>query len=289
MTAIIITGIIIVLCILLEIRREMRTFQMTRYTVRSRRLAGMKGTKKILFLSDLHNQTYGAENSRLVSAVLREDPDLILLGGDMFVGKRGHSYEPALQFIKQLTPICPVFYADGNHEQRVKKRPQEYGLDMDRYVQELGEAGVRFLSNESACMELGGIPVRIYGLEIPERCYGHFKRASMEAEEITRNIGRRGPDCYNILLAHNPGYAGVYKAWGADLILSGHYHGGIVRIPGIGGLVAPGFFLFPKYSGGKYEEGDSTIVVSRGLGMHTLPVRLFNPAEVVVLKLKGQQ
>lgn len=259
MTAIIITGIIIVLCILLEIRREMRTFQMTRYTVRSRRLAGMKGTKKILFLSDLHNQTYGAENSRLVSAVLREDPDLILLGGDMLVGKRGHSYEPALQFIKQLAPICPVFYADGNHEQRVKKRPQEYGLDMDRYVQELGEAGVRFLSNESACMELGGIPVRIYGLEIPERCYGHFKRASMEAEEITQNIGRRGPDCYNILLAHNPGYADVYRAWGQTLYCRGTITAESSGSRVSGDLWRPAFSCFRSIPGGNTRKGTAPL------------------------------
>ena len=91
---------------------------------------------------------------------------------------------------------------------------------------------------------------------------------------------------YQILLAHNPAYVPVYKEWGADLILSGHLHGGVMRIPGIGGVIGPDFTIFPKYSGDIYREGDATIVVSKGLGVHSIPVRLFNPAELIVLEME---
>lgn len=290
MTAIIITGIIVIAVLLLEIWRELHTFNMTRYTVSSPKLARMQGNKKIVFLSDMHNKTYGdPDSSRLVQAIRKEQPDLVLIGGDMMVGKKGHDCEPALRFVKQLASVCPVYYANGNHEQRAMDRPEYYGTDIERYREELREAGVHFLENEYVQISLDGTRLCIFGLEIPERCYGRFHQPPLGAEEIRQRIGQCPLNSYNILLAHNPGYTDVYRAWGADLTLSGHYHGGIVGIPGLGGVVAPGFFLFPKYSGGKYDEEGTTTVVSRGLGSHTIPLRLFNPAEVVVIELASGQ
>ncbi|MFR8545685.1 MAG: metallophosphoesterase, partial [[Clostridium] scindens] len=111
-------------------------------------------------------------------------------------------------------------------------------------------------------------------------------RRPMEEEEIESRVGT-ADSSYQILLAHNPAYVAAYRKWGADLILSGHLHGGIVRIPGIGGVIAPDFTLFPKYSGDIYREEDATVVVSKGLGAHSVPIRLLNPAEMVVLVLNG--
>lgn len=95
---------------------------------------------------------------------------------------------------------------------------------------------------------------------------------------------KRGKD-YSILMAHNPAYMDAYKKWGADLILSGHLHGGLVRCPGIGAVVTPQGFLFPKYSGEMRREGEQTIVVSRGLGSHTINIRLFNMPEVIAIEV----
>ena len=106
----------------------------------------------------------------------------------------------------------------------------------------------------------------------------------MEEEEIESRVGA-ADSSYQILLAHNPAYVEAYRKWGADLILSGHLHGGIVRIPGIGGVIAPDLTLFPKYSGDIYRKEDATVVVSKGLGAHSVPIRLLNPAEMVVLVL----
>ena len=129
--------------------------------------------------------------------------------------------------------------------------------------------------------------VRLTGLEIPLECYTHLKRREMPEGAIKERIGNRDPEAFQVLLAHNPSYMKEYLAWGADLILSGHLHGGMVRIPGIGGVIGPDFVLFPKYSGEMRCVGDQTVIVSKGLGTHTIHIRLFNPAEVVVLSLNN--
>ena len=110
----------------------------------------------------------------------------------------------------------------------------------------------------------------------------------MEDSYITEKLGVLDESKYNILLAHNPEYFKKYAAWGADLVVSGHVHGGIMRLPFIGGVIAPSFRLFPKYSGGQYQSGDTIMLLSTGLGSHTLPFRIFNPGQLVVLELESE-
>ena len=285
------TGIIIgilvaaVLLVFAEMYRELHTFRVTRYQVASPKLAG---EKTWVFLSDLHNQVYGVNNCRLIDAVKKESPDLILIGGDMLVGKNGHSYEPALACVKELVKIAPVYYANGNHEERMKLKPQKYirpvlciisGKAAESGSTSFGKLNLTVLSDESK--------VRLTGLEIPLECYTHLKRREMPEGAIKERIGNRDPEAFQVLLAHNPSYMKEYLAWGADLILSGHLHGGMVRIPGIGGVIGPDFVLFPKYSGEMRRVGDQTVIVSKGLGTHTIHIRLFNPAEVAVLSLNN--
>ena len=106
-----------------------------------------------------------------------------------------------------------------------------------------------------------------------------------KSQTVSENTG----DDYQILLAHHPGYMKEYLAYGADLILGGHYHGCVVQLPGIGGVISTNFTLFPKYSGGIYQEGEQTAVVSRGLGTHSVPLRLWNWPELIVLELSGNE
>lgn len=281
-----IIGIIIGL-LLIEIYRELRHFRVTHYQIASEKLNGLAKEKRVVFLSDLHNHMYGRNNEELIEAVRRERPSLILIGGDMLVGKNGCTYENAKNTVERLKEICPVYYANGNHEQRLKEKPENYEQSYQSYREELKAEGVQFLENESVDARWGEAKIRITGLEIPLHCYTHFHTKELKETEITERIGTAKKDCYEILLAHNPAYAKAYVRWGADLILSGHLHGGIVRIPGVLGFISPSFEIFPRYSGDRYEEGDSTIVVSKGLGTHTINIRLFNPAEVIVLHFKG--
>ncbi len=270
-----------------EVWRELHYFRVVTYKLTSNKLDGIEEGMKIIFLSDLHNQSYGKGNKRLLSRIREEKPALILIGGDMLVSKRDRSYQTALEFVTELSKTAPVYYANGNHEQRMKERPEAYRASFAEYKKLLEEAGVHFLENASQELLCKIGRIRITGLEIPRECYGHFKKKPMPKRAVEDRIGKvKGTD-YEILLAHNPAYMKEYLDWGADLVLSGHLHGGIVRFPGGVGAISPAFALFPKYSGDHYREGDKDIVVSKGLGVHTVCVRLFNPAEVVVLELSG--
>ena len=282
----IIIGILVmaVLLIFAEIYRELHTFCVTRYQVTSPKIAGKKTW---VFLSDLHNQVYGENNCKLIDAVKKESPDLILIGGDMLVGKNGHSYEPALACVKELVKIAPVYYANGNHEERMKLKPEKYDQSYALYRETLLGLGVHLLENDSVNLCDGSKKIRLTGLEIPLECYTHLKRKEMPAGAIEKRIGMCDAEAFQVLLAHNPSYMKEYLAWGADLILSGHLHGGMVRIPGIGGVIGPDFVLFPKYSGEMRQVGEQTVIVSKGLGTHTIHIRLFNPAEIVVLNLNN--
>ncbi len=282
----IITAIAIVLLfVIIEMIREFFGFRVTHYKISPDESENTENTHRILFLSDMHNRVYGKENCRLLRAIRGEEPELILIGGDMLIGRRECDFQPALDLVKALAKICPVYYANGNHEQRMKENPEEYLYSYRQYRKELTEAGIQFLENESRKIQLGEMLFYIAGLEAPMGCYSHFHRKNLKKDELIKRIGTCPDEGYSVLLAHNPADMETYFAWGARLVLSGHFHGGIVRIPGIGGVISTGFHLFPKYSGGIYRKGKQTAVVSRGLGSHTLPVRLFNPAEVVVLDI----
>lgn len=272
-----------------EIVRELHGFKVRHYTVTSPKLKRDMRERRLLFLSDLHNHKYGEHNEKLLDAVRRQKPDLILITGDMLVSRQGSQWEVAAEFVKQLPSICPVYYANGNHEQRMRENPEKYGTAYFSYKRELEACGVQFLINEKAVLSWDGNSVVITGLEVPDSCYFRKKRTRLGLREMERRVGKADEGSYQILLVHQPDFMSVYKAWGGDLILSGHLHGGIIRVPGLGGVISPQMGLFPKYSGSLYREEDTSIVVSKGLGTHTVNIRLFNPAELIVLHVRGER
>lgn len=280
-------AVFIVYC-LIEMIRELRDFRVTKYRICSQKLNGIKREKKIIFLSDLHNRMYGEENERLLESIRNQHPDLILIGGDMLVRKDGNSYDKTVHFLAKLPGICPVYCANGNHEQKLKELPDKYEQSYEEYKKALTASGIHMLENASETVKLEEVPVKLSGLEIPLGAYARFGKKELSLKEITDRIGEHGDD-YQILLAHHPGYMKEYLAYGADLILGGHYHGCVVQLPGIGGVISTNFTLFPKYSGGIYPEGEQTAVVSRGLGTHSVPLRLWNWPELIVLELSGNE
>ena len=283
----IIVAVFIVYC-LIEMIRELRDFRVTKYRICSQKLNGIKREKKIIFLSDLHNWMYGEENERLLESIRNQHPDLILIGGDMLVRKDGNSYDKTVHFLAKLPGICPVYCANGNHEQKLKELPDKYEQSYEEYKKALTASGIHMLENASETVKLDEVPVKLSGLEIPLGAYARFGKKELSLKEITDRIGEHGDD-YQILLAHHPGYMKEYLAYGADLILGGHYHGCVVQLPGIGGVISTNFTLFPKYSGGIYQEGEQTAVVSRGLGTHSVPLRLWTWPELIVLELSGNE
>jgi predicted MPP superfamily phosphohydrolase len=235
----------------------------------------------IVLITDLHSDVYGKDKTQtpLLERITGAAPDLIVLGGDIYddvapdIGTR-----LLLAGIKQALPDVPVFYVTGNHEYD--------GDKVDAILKELPEFGVTALLDDYAVLELKGVPVVIAGVDDPNRMLrdafydgafadGPFKKAAAV------------PAACKILVCHRPELAKRYMEYGFDLVLSGHTHGGQVRLPPlINGLYAPGQGLFPKYSGGIYQLGDTTLVVSRGLSTRRpmLP-RIFNPPELVVIRL----
>lgn len=287
---VIITAVILIaIIVLLEIIRETHSFKITDYEIVSSKLPkGMK-EKTIVLLSDLHNCVYGKENSRLLKAIEDQDPDLILSAGDMLIGEKGVSFQIAADFMEKVSKIAPVYYGNGNHEQRMKDWTGEYKNEYKKYSSRLKEKGIRVLENETDSLFWENRKIDISAVEIPSSYYKRFVRKELELEELEERVGSKDENAYTILIAHNPVHAKCYARWGADLVVSGHLHGGVVRIPFSRGVITPQAILFPKYSGGVYRIEDTTMVVSRGLGTHTIKVRLFNQCELVVLHMKGKE
>lgn len=241
---------------------------------------------RAVVLADLHNKKYGRENEQLIQAIRELAPDMILVAGDLLTAKPGKSLDAALRVLECLSRDYPIYYGNGNHEQRIKLYPAVYGDMAERYAAGLGEFGIEPLVN--AHVQLMDYGIRIYGVEIDKRYYKRFGVQPMEETYLETLLGRVDKEFYNILLAHNPDYFPQYAKWGAELVLSGHVHGGMVRVPFVGkGVASPNIRFFPKYDGGRFDEKGSTMLVSRGLGMHTIPVRLFNPGEILLLEFKA--
>lgn len=282
----ILIGVMVLICIV-EWIREIVTFKVTHYDIKSDKLNELNHERKIVFLTDLHNNRYGKNNEKLLAAVKEQNPDLILVGGDMLVGKADIPSKVAEDFVSKLTDICPVYYANGNHEQRMKVYPETFGTAFDDYKSSLVNRGVQFLENQHETLSFEGCQICLYGLEIPVTYYKKFRKQTLPVDIVEEQIGKPDSSDYNILLAHNPTYTNTYLEWGADLVLSGHFHGGVVRLPKLGGIITPQWHMFPKFSGELTLKDGKHVVVSKGLGTHTLKIRFLNPAEVVVLHLNG--
>lgn len=239
---------------------------------------------RFVFISDLHNKVYGKNNEKLIAAVQRANPDFVVIAGDLITSHINESIDPGVNLVKALRERYKIYYALGNHETKMKMYPESFGDMYERLVKEVAHPNVTMLVDES-CL-LPEYNVCMTGLELERTFFARFKKKPMEAGHLQKHIGVASSQYCNILLAHNPDYFEEYAAWGADLVLAGHVHGGIMRLPLLGGVIAPSYRLFPKYDGGIFEEGKATMLLGRGMGAHTLPFRFFNPAEMYVVTLK---
>ncbi len=261
-------------------------FDSTRFVVRRMEISDrrIEGSFRVVVLSDLHNKCYGRGNCVLLEKIKEQEPDAIFIAGDILTAKPGKSLEVAIHFVSELAKVYPVFYGNGNHEQRLKLYPEKYGDMAKEYEEALAEVGVKPLVNEK--LEVTGHNIVVYGAEIERKFYKRFKTTKMEEEYMKGLLGTPDREKYVCLIAHNPDYFPQYAQWGADFVCAGHVHGGMVRIPGWRGVVSPSVRLFPKYDGGIYKQGTATMLLSRGLGMHTIPIRMFNPGEFTVVEFK---
>ena len=247
---------------------------------------------KFIFISDLHGKIYGKENSILTQLIDKAKPDCILIGGDMVVGGENTKYEmgysPASKesvdvstdLLSKLTRKYKIIHALGNHEEKLhSKLWEEYKTALKELNVILLDNDVYRLTNQNEeCID-------ICGLSLGREFYPKFKRKELKLTDIISKIGNKSEN-YSILMAHSPIYFNTYTKWEADLTLSGHLHGGIMRLPFVGGVIGPDFFIFPKYSGGLYKDNGKSMIVSCGAGMHTVNLRIFNPPELTLVELK---
>lgn len=257
----------------------MKKFVVTDYEIVSEKLK--KNPVKLIMVSDLHNVVFGADNSRLLRSIEAAKPDMILIAGDLVLGKKGAATRIAYAFLEKAVTIAPVFYGMGNHEQRMKSCPEIYGREYLVFEKKVKRLGVTFLENAVQECEVNGEKIIISGLALPYAYYRRGRGKQLEQRELTRLVGKASKEKFQILLAHTPRYAEAYMEWGADVTFSGHYHGGMVRLPFLGGVISPDFRLFPPYCHGIFTRDKHHLIVGAGLGEHTIPFRLWNPRELI--------
>jgi predicted MPP superfamily phosphohydrolase len=241
----------------------------TEFAVESNELPEAFDGFRICQVSDLHNDELGRDSKRLIDAIKDTEPDIIVITGDLIDRKRTN-IDVVVTFAKQAVKIAPTYYVNGNHEASI---PEDYGVLREKLI----SVGVVVLENECVTIERGGEYIKLVGLNDQNFDYIHSN------SELCELRGDEGD--FSILLAHRPTDFARYATCGYDLVFSGHLHGGQFRLPFLGGLYAPSYGLFPEYDGGMYEREDSVLIVSRGVGNSSFPIRFNNPREIVLVEL----
>ena len=237
--------------------------------------AGFDGCT-IVQLSDLHGAEFGEDNEELIRRVREAEPDYIFLTGDLLDRYRQTPRSYAVSLGKSLAGIAPTYFVTGNHEWAFP--------DIRTLKRELRDAGVTVLSNEYVPLSRGGDRILLAGIDDPN---GFADQKT--PEELAGELRGAEPDAFWMLLAHRNNYfEKEYSLLGADLVISGHGHGGLIRLPFTDGLVSVERSLFPSYTAGFYEANGGKVFVSRGLGNSGRTFRLFNRPEMVVLTLRRQ-
>ena len=240
----------------------------------------------VIQISDLHNALFGEGQEELLSLIAKEAPALILCTGDLVTARhKKRGMKNALRLLRGLTRKYPVYAVDGNHETRMEKYPQTYGGLYTRYIQRLWEMDVHLLNNRTLCTQVNGMKLALTGYAADLSTYRRVGRHVPDAAQIRETLGEPQEGAFRILLAHHPDFARAYGQWGAELVLSGHVHGGIVRLPLLGGVFGADWKPFPRYDRGRFRLPGKTgsMIVSAGLGEHTAPMRINNPPELVCI------
>ena len=233
---------------------------------------------RIAQISDLHNEVFGSGNGELLTLLAGTRPDIIVITGDL-IDSRRTDVSAALEFVRGAVEIAPVYYVTGNHESRI---PEEFWM-LERCMENLG---VSVLRGERTLLTREGAAIALIGVDDPTF---QDKDSANWPGIVEEELGKlREEGLYSILLIHRPELLETYARAGVNLVFSGHAHGGQVRLPFVGGVIAPNQGFFPQYDGGLYAMGDTQLVVSRGLGNSVVPLRVNNRPEIVLAELHGK-
>ena len=240
-------------------------------TVSSARLPEAFDGFRVVVVSDLHGREFGEDNTELIDAVAAAEPDLIALTGDL--GDENADPEAVAAQMAPLTELAPTYYVSGNHEWVMEDPWGFFAL--------LEENGVKVLHNTYETLTIDGETIVLAGVDDPN---GPWDQKT--PEELVTEIRSSLGDLYILMLAHRNEQLDMWSELGVDTVLCGHGHGGIIRLPFVGGVLGQGRQLFPEYTNGLYTKGTTSMVVSRGLGNSGLPFRLFNRPHLPVVVLR---
>lgn len=270
-------GITITVLLILAVfsYQQNNNVQTNTITITSEKIPKSNKGFRILQLSDLHNKTFGQNQEMLVNAVKQTKPDLIVFTGDMI--HNSASEENGLHLMEQLRKIAPVYFVMGNHE--------GYLSDFNLLAEKLAQLGVIVLRNESVTIQNG---IQLIGVDDPTVSGEVYSDDTQIVDQEIQQALQKAENQkgYKILLSHRPELLTLYARHNIDLVLAGHAHGGQVRIPFVGGVVAPNQGFFPEFDAGEFHQDQTTMIVNRGLGNSIIPQRMFNLPEIILIELK---
>lgn len=279
-----ILGIVCLAVVLIISYFENRKLTVTEYHIKDVLCPASFDGFRIVHLSDLHNAEFGENNEKLYEVIKKQNPDIIVITGDMIIGKPNSDVTKSVDFVNSLCQIAPVYYSMGNHELRVSLYEETYGDMWKQFMNRISK-DVNLLFDKEMILSRNDEMIYLYGLNLTSELYKRIVKTPMSDGYLTSLFGICKHDKYHIFLAHNPDYFEDYTAWGANLTFSGHVHGGMIRIPWFGGALSPMIHFFPKYDKGLFENNNKYMILSGGLGNHTFKFRVNNLPEVVTVTI----
>ncbi|MBS5937009.1 metallophosphoesterase [Clostridium sp.] len=275
----IILALLIIGCIILSIWQN-NSIVISKFDYNSFIISEEFNNFKIVHISDLHNKVFGKEQDKLIEKVEALEPDIIVITGDL-IDRRRYNLEKSMYFINSAVEIAPVYYVSGNHE--------AWSGRFSEIEERLIESGVKIIDDSETEIRRGNSSIKLLGLSDPDFLTSDYIDGT-DTSKLEENLIRLSEgEEFKILLSHRPELFELYSDNNIDMIFSGHAHGGQIRLPFIGGLIAPDQGLFPKYTAGRYTSNTSTMYVSRGLGNSLFPVRVFNRPEIISVTLKSDK
>ena len=249
-----------------------------KYTIKSNKLV-LNESVRIVLITDLHSHIYGKNQEKLISLIKKQNPDIIALVGD--IADDVAPIEGTKLFLAGIKGIAPIYYVSGNHE--------FWSNNVKSIKDTIRKYDVIILENSYEHIKVKDSNIIIGGVDDPDVVKYDRPDFNWQGEMYNTFSKLQDEPDFKILLSHRPELIYIYKEFSFDLVLSGHSHGGQVRIPFIlNGLLAPNQGWFPKYAGGEYKHNSLTLIVSRGLSYNPRLPRVFNPPEVVVIDIKGE-
>lgn len=282
----VIAAVVFVLLFILYNLFENKNLAVTDYLVEQKNVPCEFDGMRFVCLSDLHLNQFGKDDIKLIQTIKECNPDMILISGDMITSSRTKDAAIVISLFTRLAEEYLICYEPGNHELRWRYQGNQQEPTYEQYVQRMKELGIQFLDNTDFTIQKGNSSLQISGLNLPFQYYKKGRPIPLQCKTLDEILPPKDSDAYTILLAHVPDYFEQYATWGADVVLSGHNHGGIMRLGKLGGVISPRYQLFPRYDAGVFKKGSSVMFLSRGLGTHTIPLRIFNRPELICFQIK---